>query len=204
MYNILLVIHVRPRSKGFLPGYFTVHHGPFYSVTPPLPVVWEEIVKSVPYGWGYRQSRIIHAKTLHLIYQSSADRFQCWKRQFQADCCPLENIFFFKTLHSLRCSRKHAYWNDKVILESTGTFVIFTKLKLFGEKCTHNKYIYIIKSAILCCLPLQLSDDLLLLLEQHQSFSPILYILHQHDLFQGVQHSLMLCGTVQPINIQVK
>lgn len=129
MYNILLVIHVRPRSKGFLPGYFTVHHGPFYSVTPPLPVVWEEIVKSVSYGWGYRQSRIIHAKTLHLIYQSSADRFQCWKRQFQADCCPLENIFFFKTLHSLRCSRKHAYWNDKVILESTGTFVIFTKLR---------------------------------------------------------------------------
>lgn len=50
MYNILLVIHVRPRSKGFLPGYFTVHHGPFYSVTPPLPVVWEEIVKSVAYG----------------------------------------------------------------------------------------------------------------------------------------------------------
>lgn len=133
MYNILLVIHVRPRSKGFLPGYFTVHHGPFYSVTPPLPVVWEEIVKSVPYGWGYRQSRIIHAKTLHLIYQSSADRFQCWKRQFQADCCPLENIFFFKTLHCLRCSRKHAYWNDKVILESTGTFVIFTKLKLLEK-----------------------------------------------------------------------
>lgn len=139
MYNILLVIHVRPRSKGFLPSDFTVHHGPFYSVTPPLPIVGEQVVKSVPYGWGYRQSRIIHAKTLHLIHQSSADRFQCWKRQFQADCCPLENIFTLFTLQQETCILK---WQS--LTWKYRYFCNIYKTEAFGEKCTHNKYIYII------------------------------------------------------------